>query len=371
MLSVIQLSTGDGYAQKQVRDNMPGIVEKAAANNIRSRLSSPFGASSLPNLHSNVSLSSYFKEGVNGKLELQGKFNSRWSGGITVDQKIGKSDNVATPLSLSGISPGTTIGLNVQKMCWSPTFKLTDSEVLALNKVTREYEDRKKLPRNTAGLREISLDGTDEEKKMALDAMNSVSFKLPLIINAEVGFTKTAFAYATDSFTLKENQASFLTPSAKVSLVKAIGSGFKVLGYAALSYSYSESYNAGGGINFMIPFGNTPYYYTGTLTFGEPTKVTNHNLTGEFRRNIFTQNNTNIAVSPSVTYGLNTDNLAVFLPVYLVRGVDEKGKLLDGLQGGVRFGYITNTKSGQGTSFKDGFIAQLIISQPLNFLDRL
>jgi hypothetical protein len=57
--------------------------------------------------------------------------------------------------------------------------------------------------------------------------------------------------------------------------------------------------------------------------------------------------------------------------VYLIRGADEKGKLLEGLQGGVRFGYITNTRSGQWASFKDAFIAQLIISQPLNFLDRL
>jgi hypothetical protein len=369
MLTIAQVFTGYGYAQSG--DTLPGFVDNAASNNIRSRLSSPFGAGSLPNLHSNVSLSSYFEQGVNGKLELQGKFSSRWSGGITIDQKIGKSDKVAVPLDLSGISPGTTIRLNVQKMCWRPSFQLSDAEVIKLNKATDQYEVRKGLARRTAGLREINMDGTDEEKKMALEALNSVSFRLPLIINADVGFTKTAFSYATDSFTLKENRASFMTPTATVSLVKAIGRGFNVLGYAALSYNYSESYNAGGDVNFMLPFGRTPYYYTGTLTFGAPVKSKNHNLTGEFRRNIFLRNNTNIAISPSVTYGLNTDNLGVFLPVYLIRGADKEGKMLQGLQGGVRFGYITNTRSGQGTSFKDGFIAQLIISQPLTFLDRL
>jgi len=359
-----------GYTQNTLTGQNALITENAASNNTRSKLSTPFGVSSLPNLYSNVSVSSFLKEGVNGKIELQAKFNSRWSGGLTIDQKISKGSSQATPLDLSGISPGTTVKFNLQKMFWHPHFVLADGQIANLDKVNTAYADRKKIPPRTAGLRDISIDGTEDEKKQALAALSSVSYKEPLFINVELGFTKTSFLYATDSFTLKENKDVFITPTFTFSIVKALGSGFNVTGYAAISYNYTESYNAADALDFNIPFGSSRNSYTSTLAFGRPDKKVSHNVMGEFRQNILKQNNATIAISPSVTLGINSKKLSIFIPVYFIKGLDENGKITDGLQGGIRFGYITSTERGKVSSFKNGFIAQLIISKPLDFLEK-
>ncbi len=371
VLIIVYINFYKGTAQSILKGPNSTFAENAANNNLRSKLSVPFGAGSLPNMFSNVSVSSFFKEGVNGKIELQGKLGSRFSGGLTIDQKIGKSTKAAIPLALSGISPGTTVRLNIQKRFWQPSFNLSDNQIADLNKVTNAYEKRKGIPVNTAGLREISLDGTEEEKTLAFDVFNTVSFKEPWIINAEIGFTKTSFLYATDSFTLDENEDAFISPAFTVSLIKAFGKGFRVAGYAALSYMYSENYIAAEELTFTIPFGTSTNFYTSTLSFGLPRRQVIHNVTGEFRYNILARNNRTIAISPSGTFAVNSKKLSVFVPVYFISGSDDKGKLIDGLQGGVRFGYITSTQAGKVSSFSNGFIAQLIISQPLDILSKL
>jgi len=347
------------------------LIENAANKSIRSKTTSPFGAGSLSNLVSNVSVSSFFKEGVNGKIELQGKFNNRLSGGLTIDQKISKNSKVATPIDLTGISPGTTVKINFQKMFWKPSFKMSDAEVAALNIVTHAYEARKGLATNQAGLLEISKNGTDDEKKAAAEAFSKISFKEPAFINIDFGFTKTSFSYTTDSFSLKESKDDFVTPTLTISLIKILGKGFNVTGYAAISYNYSESYTSADDVTFTMPFGTSNNYYTSTLAFSVPKKETSHNVKVEFRKNLFTKNSNNFAISPSIILGINSKKLSMFLPVYFIKAADDKGKLISGLQGGVRLGYTTSTESGKVSNFKNGFIAQLIISQPLDFLSKL
>lgn len=342
---------------------------------------SPFGTSRLSNFFSNVSVSSFFKEGVNGKIELQAKFASKWSAGLSVDQKIGKNDKTATPLSLSGISPGTTVEFNLQKVMWKPDFNLSREQILSLMQVSEAYAKRNSdsskgtiIDPRSLGLREIYLNGTQEEKRTALAAFSSRTSKQPVLINVRGGFTKTSFSYSTDSVMLTKVANAFITPTFTVSLVKALGRAFDVTGYVALSYNYSETYNAGDDISFSVPFGTTRNFFNSTLAFGKPTKETTNNLTLELRQNVFKKTSEesymNIAISPSATLDIDRKRLGVFLPIYLIKGSDDKGKEVKGLQGGVRLGYITSTESGKISSFKNGFIAQLIISQPLDFLDK-
>lgn len=339
---------------------------------IRDQTISPFGASSVSNFISNVSLSSFYKEGVNGKIELQGKLNSRSSIGLSLDQKINKSDNSATPLSLTGISPGTTVQFNLQKFLWKPRFNLSRDEKANLNELEKKFADSNAINDwRTIGLRDIYIKGTDEEKKVALDVYKR-TFKQPFLVNIKAGFTKTSFSYSTDSVTLKTLNNAFITPTVTVSVVKALGAAFKTSGYFALSYNFSESYTAADDVNFIVPFGTTKNLYSNTLAFGKPTKTTTNSIILELRQNIFSgeANSVNVAISPTATLGIDSKKLSVFLPVYLIRGSDENGKLLDKLQSGVRFGYITSTKVGQFSSFKNGFTAQLIITQPLDFLSK-
>jgi hypothetical protein len=350
------------------------ITKQAAENSIKSKLTSPFGAAALSNFVSNISVSSFFKEGVNGKIELRGKFKAGWTGGLSIDQKIGKTSEEAAPLSLTGISPGTTVQLNLQKMCWHPSFDMSDDEVRKLNSAEEAYAKRNNIDdAHTVGLRDISINGNEMEKKMALDAFNTIHFREPFFVNAATGFTKTSFLYTTDSVNLIQVSDAYVTPTFTISVIKALGSGFKVAGYIAISYNYSEIYTAADNITFNIPFGTTSNYYSNTLAFGTPRKQTINTLIGEYRQNIFIKNGnvSNIAISPSINWNIDGKMLGAFLPVYFIRGADEKGKLLDGLQGGMRFGYITSTEKGNATNFSKGFTAQLIISAPLDFLNNL
>lgn len=364
-----------GFTQASLSgDN--AVKEQAAVNNIKSKLSAPFGVSGLSNFISNVSVCSFFREGVNGKLELHGKFKAGWTGGLTIDQKIGKTDEQALPLSLTGISPGTTLQINLQKMLWHPGFnRLSDEEILKMNNAQQAFAKRNNIPDpRTIGLRDISINGTAAEKKMALTAFNDVSFKEPVFINAKLGFTKTSFSYTTDSIDLKEVNDAYVSPTFTISLIKALGSGFNVAGFVALSYNYSENYTAAQDVTFSIPFGSTSNYYTSTLAFGKPAKHTNNSVIAEYRKNIEikSQNGdvSNLAIAPSVTVNIDGKMLSAFVPVYFIKNSDEHGKLLNNLQGGVRFGYITSTQ-GKFTSFNKGFLAQVIISAPLDFLDNL
>lgn len=336
------------------------------------KLSSPFGAGALSNFVSNISVTSFFKEGVNGKIELQGKFTDRLNAGLSVDQKIGKSTTEATPLDLTGISPGTTVKFNVQKMFWKPFGydNLSNSEIESIfETVTKKYASRKEKDFRTVGLKQIADSGTIEEKLQAQEAIEKfgAAIKTPVFINFEMGFTKTSFSYATDSVSLAEIKESFMTPTVSLSFVKALSNKLKITGYVALSYNYSESYTAADDVTFTIPFGTTSNYYTNTVAFGKPTKKTNHNIIAEYRNNIFSRGNNCLALSPSATWSISNKKLSIVVPVYFIKGADENGKLTNTLQGGIRFGYVTSTESGKVSNFKKGFIAQLIISKPLDF----
>jgi len=373
---IVIIFIGNSFITLAQDSSLNGITKQAAENSIKSKLASPFGAAALSNFISNISVSSVLKEGVNGKIELRGKFKAGWIGGLSIDQKIGKIGEEAAPLSITGISPGTTVQLNLQKMFWHPSFRMSDAQVAKLNSAEEAYAKRNNIDDFlTVGLRDISINGLEIEKKMALDAFNTIHFREPVFVNAAIGFTKTSFSYTTDSVNLTQVNNAYVTPTFTISVIKALGSGFKVGGYFAISYNYSESYTAADDITFNIPFGTTSNYYSNTLAFGKPGKQTINTLIVEYRQNIFIKNGnrsvSNIAISPSVNWNIDGKMMGAFLPVYFIRGADDRGKLLDGLQGGMRFGYISSTEKGNAASFSKGFTAQLIISAPLDFLNSL
>jgi hypothetical protein len=124
--------------------------------------------------------------------------------------------------------------------------------------------------------------------------------------------------------------------------------------------------------NIYIPIGNISNYYSTSVSVGKPAKQIDNTITAEFRKNIFLKTGnkdaSNIAISPSVNYCVDSKLAAFFLPLYFIRGKDANGKLLDGLQGGMRLGYVINTLAGNFVSFNKGFNAQLVVSAPFDFL---
>ena len=92
-------------AQNRLSASDDSIRREATSNAVKSKLSSPLGAAALSNFVSTVHASSFFKQGVNGKIELHKDFKAGWNAGLSLDQKIGTTDTESLPLSLTGISP--------------------------------------------------------------------------------------------------------------------------------------------------------------------------------------------------------------------------------------------------------------------------
>jgi len=363
----------------------------------------PFGTGALSNFFSNLNLSSTYKEGVNGKIELAKQFSDRTSGNFYVDQKIGKNDEEATPIDLSGISPGTTAGFGFQGMLpWHPerhVRKMTNKEVSLLDVIAdRQAQRRNRAPAKdtcscwdtlhingslayrvhhqprqidprTLDVQKIYQHADSIEKIMLRPYLKAIARSTPWYYSLKASITKTSFTYATDSATLKQIKEGYITPTLSAAIVKTLGNPFRLTGYVALKYTYSESYKAADDLSFTLPFGTTGNFYSKTMAFGKPKKKTTNNVTTEYRQNLFNRKDDNIlAIAPSVTVGIDSKVLDIELPVYFIHGRDDKGNLLKSLQGGVRFGYSTQTDE-QWASFKDGLTAQLIVSEPLDVLN--
>ncbi|HAQ37596.1 MAG TPA: hypothetical protein PLU49_09095 [Saprospiraceae bacterium] len=338
-------------------------IDTLRLNNILNRNMSPNGNGTMPNFISNFSLVSSFSEGENGKIELKYVTPQKLIMGLQVDQKISKSDKTAVPFELDGLSPGTTISLNIGKLFWE--------NIELPSKYFDLFMNEKEMY-----CRENEING-DSCKNIMLSELgpkfqNRIASKLrkPIIINIKGSLTKSEYNYTNDSIFLIENSNSYLTPSISFSFIRPIGS-LSIYGYLAFSYNYSEYYTSGENLSFLIPFGKTPNYFNKSVTFGKPTKEVDNKINIEYRRNFpykIDSESKTFAVSLSTTYGFNSETFAISIPVYFINGADDKGKIL-GLQGGVKFSYITNTK--ELKSFKDGFNVQLLVALPFDVFGAL
>jgi hypothetical protein len=316
----------------------------------------PFGAGTLSNIVSNASLSSAMKAGENAKVEL--KYTSaRWlTLGLSTDQKLGKNDKESIPFDfLDGISSGTTVKFNLQKMFWKP---LNGAAVRKIQNAARSYATAKNID-----ARVVTLYQLQKDPAFAGD-LSGIHLKTPIFINIETGFTKSSFSYATDSFTLSKQEEIHLAPLAKVNF----GWAFSVRSVLGLSYSYSVSYESADEFTFNSPFGTSSNQYSKTVSFGKPTRKEDNKLNIEYRSNIIKSNGVSLGIAPAISYGLSSKGVAMILPVYFINSKDSTGKPT-GLQGGIRFGYSTSTEKNKATGFKDGFAAQIIITAPFSVFE--
>jgi hypothetical protein len=315
----------------------------------------PFGNKALSNSISNIALSSTFNNGENGKIDFKYVKNFL-TAGLSLDQKIGKGDNQATFYKFSdGVSPGTTVSFNLQKVFWDP--KLSDKSFSEFNKIRNAYAIRVgKDPRHVTYDEVVQQGNSDEKEQMA-----AIKLKQPVFFNFKAGFTKTSFSFVTDSVSLANTDKNFITPDISLS----IGLPARNLkSYLSLVYVFSASYEGADDQTFYRPFGNSGNYYGQTLSFGEPQKKTDHKLTLEWRKNFQrTGEAPDFAIDPSFTYGFNSNKAALALPIYFIKGATSKDKP-KGLQGGISLGYLS--KLDHLSSFKDGFGAQLVLTTPFD-----
>ena len=357
------------FDQKKIQTPVAGDSPKASVinevtNNAKKEFDgktfTPFGSSGLSNVLSNISLSSALKEGENGKIELKYTSKNWLTLGLSADQKIGKNDKEATPFDiLDGISPGTTIKFNLQKMFWNPL--LTEENFKSFDDAANLYAKRTDTDRRGVTYNDI-LHG---DQASEISKLQQIKLKKPMFFNLEASLIKNEFKFATDSFSLATNEVTHLTPSLSAFFGIPFSSAFISIGY-----TYTETYEAADELTFTSGFGTSDNSYSRTLSFGAPTKKTNSKINFEWRKSFSGKKTISFGTGSTITYGFSSKKLALAIPLYFINSKDDNGKPM-GLQGGIRFGYSTSTKKGEGSGFRDGFAAQLIVTAPFNIFENL
>ena len=318
--------------------------------------------SGLSSFISNFSVSSTFNAGQNARAELKYTTDNWWTLGFSVDQKLSSSvKDQTSPIDfLNGPAAGTKLGVNFQKMFWNP--KMSDASFDDFNRAADLYAARKGVERRTVTRNDILSYGTEQEKALLKPV------KVPVFFNLHAFVEKTSFSYATDSVKLAEIEESHFAPSVLVSLMVP---NVNKQAFWIASYSYTETYKAASDVDFMSPFGTTNNYFSQTLAFGAPKKSYNHKAVIEYRKGFKKGDKVVAILDPSVSWGSSNHKVNFVLPVYVIPGVDDKGKAT-GLQGGITFGYSGySTEKGEWTSFADGFGAQLFIATPFDIFSNL
>lgn len=340
------------------RDTVDQLI-KRENKTIRKSAFTPFGNTGVLNRVSNIALSSALNDGQNAKIELNYNFDLNWTGGLSVDQKIGKDAEKATFYDFKeGLSAGTTLKFSVQKMLWN--HQLSTSEFKRFDEVANQYAKDKGADRRTLTYNDIKDHGTDEQK----ESLKHVKLRLPLFINLQVAFTKTSFAYATDSVSLNKITADRITPT----VIFWVGKVLSVNSYLTFNYTFARNYNQADESTFNVPFGTTKNTLSEKIIFGQPEVKSDHKFTVEFRKAFGDFKAPDFAIDPSVTYGVRSNKIAVAIPLYFIGGATENDKPT-GLQAGISLGYVS--KLDHIVPFKTGFGAQLIITTPFKVFGNL
>ncbi len=155
----------------------------------------PFGKSSMSNMVSNLSLTSTYKEGENGKIELKDT-TGWWTYGISINKSIGKKDKEVVVMDLNGINSGTTFGFNLQKIFWNPV--VSDAFFNKFQEAKKEYA--KNHPE--MDIKYIMLSDMIDDPKCMKIMGRDIRFKQPWFFNIDCSITKTEYDYVTDSINL-------------------------------------------------------------------------------------------------------------------------------------------------------------------------
>lgn len=320
------------------------------------------GNSGVSNLISSVSLSSSFSEDKSAKAEIRITSDQWTTFGLTVEQSISKGTKKAELLDIvTGITSGTKVSLNFQKMFWDP--QLSSQQWASFSKAAERYAKRKKIGDvGSVGKSDIEKDGTWYEK-MLLTPQRS-----PVFFNLQAGLERTDYSYTTDSVSITKTDVSFVTPSITANLAFP---NIMKMRFWVVSVGYIESYKATDDVAFTVPFGTSGNLVSKTMAFGAPVKKYTTKVTLEYRKGFGKDGNISIAINPSVTWLEQAKTITLLMPVYLIRGQDKDGKA-KGLQGGFSLGYAGyNTEKGTFTSFSDGFAAQVFITAPFDLFGGL
>lgn len=352
------------YAQLQPTQKDVDTALKRGRQEVKSTLYSSNGRSTILNPVSNFSISSQFEKGTSGKVDLKLPFDkNEWTQlNLSAEQKITSGSTEATPFNLEGISPNSTISIGLQSMLWRPK---------PTSRAFKEYYQEiglDFLKRNHRPETDINNLMKGEFDAEALNKLGRQTIRQPLFFNIKASFSKSNFKYSTDSITFKGISENKLNTSLSASIIKFLCTN-SLQQILSLNFKYEDYYTSGDSKDFLMQFGTTANYVSNNVVFGPPKHSFDKLISLEYKMGKINESNIFLfGLAPSATYSIQEKNLAFQMPFYFLPTKDEKGNLKS-LNGGISFGYLTSTKNGKWTAFKDGFAFELFIGLPFKVFE--
>lgn len=351
-----------GYSITADSQTIPtGLKNKIADKKSKRILFTPDQHSNFYSWISQISLTAQQKD-------KKGNFNLDYKNRSNTDifhfaasQALTEGSTEVTPFNLQGISNGTAIKLGFTHFFWRPQMSTAQR---------RNFEDVRKKHFADTGKADDPLITYDslytllndfEKNKLA----ESKVFSHPLLFNLLYQVEKNSFEFVTDSAALLANQQSQYAHTFTAGLTYFFRTAGKTQQLFNFSASLSSNYNPGEKISLIVPFGTTRNYFSEEIILGSPKRETDEILALEYRLGINNSNQENtFALGAAINYSIQKKLLAFQLPVYFLRG--NKEDKITGLQGGIRLGYLTSTATQKFNSFKNGFSAELVITEPFD-----
>ncbi len=405
------------YDTLKVVDSFMSIIDTRGSKRLAQKIYTPSTTSnsSFINDNANVSLESDFGDGSGSVSAAWTKRNFTLSG--EVKQPFQEKPKELTPLSLDGLSSGTSVKLGMQL---NFSRLKSDTEIDSLFKkikktfYLKKYADSIKIPCCDSDLiTEIKNDKTnyyykkkygkivkiDSLKKLGccykdsmtvfylkdtlyrhdyaeinqidfndLDSASKADFLESIfvktwLVNASASISKAGFDYIKDSFSINPVlDETHINKSYKLVIGRILNAeSSDNMSVLALSCVYSKTFEDGSEpVDYNFPIGNLGASYSKKVSIGTPSLKGNTRLALEWRKKV----SAHVAFSPSVSYQFTKKSLAAVLPVYIFQ-FKKDGKIA-GLQGGLKLGYITQTNESKLTSFSKGFSAGVFIAAPFD-----
>jgi hypothetical protein len=332
-------------------------TKSAAENHLKPSLYSSNSQSKILNLISGFNINSNFSSGTSGEVEGVMPLGSNKADqfNFSLQQILIKGSTQASPLTLDGITPNSTLKIGFQHMFWNPT-KTTTNDKNFYNKVGIDFLKRNKRPES-----DITSLMFSELDSIALKKLKK-HLSEPWFFNVSFSISPNSFEYATDSTSLKTIKANKINASIDASVIKVIKNNSAIQEILSFNFAYVDKYKAGDSITLLTPFGTTNNYEQKNVSFGVPADKTDEQLSLEYRLGLLKGSSFYFGFSPALSYSIQMKNLLLQIPVYLLNGKDSKGNP-QGLNGGINLGYQLLT-SGNWVSFNNGFGLSLFVGVP-------
>jgi hypothetical protein len=259
-------------------------------------------------------------DGISAQGNINYSIKPSFSLNLDISTPVTSKTQMVKPLSLSGLSNGSSINFGTQFIKWGSGFEYSQTNYNSA--ITAVGGD----PAN------FNYDNLTPDQQKIFDRVANISWGKAYFLGAKLGFEQQSFKYTTDFITFTEQEQSELTFKASVQV-----GILKESGIFALNFTYKEGYQTQDPVKYYIPFGAPGTLIEKNLIPGAPKHYNSEKLRVEFLSSGHKQNS--LRLNPNLNIEFSQKLLSFELPVYFLTSDQNKANF----NGGVYAGYVSDS----------------------------